>query len=112
MRMGGSELPERFGALDALLRPGETDVGQLTIVQDAEVLTGAPAGAPKGESGDEGGPDTPLPRPRREGEKAARLGYEKHLFFLMIHSFQEQHRLVLWGCKRKMIRVLLFLFVV
>ncbi len=46
MRVEDSELPERFGALDALLRPGEADVGQLTIVQDAEVLTGAPAGAP------------------------------------------------------------------
>lgn len=46
MRVEDSELPERFGALDALLRPAEADVGQLTIVQDAEVLTGAPAGAP------------------------------------------------------------------
>lgn len=95
MRVEDSELPERFGALDALLRPGEADVGQLTIVQDAEVLTGAPAGAPKGERGDEGGPDTPLPGPRREGEKAARMGVKKHLFFLVIHLFHEQHRLVL-----------------
>ncbi len=112
MRMGGLELPERLGAFVSLLRPGEANIGKLAIVQGAEVLTCATALAPKGESGDEGGPDTPLPGPRREGEKAARMGVKKHLFFLMIHLFHGQHRLVLRGCKRKMIRVLLFLFLV
>jgi hypothetical protein len=111
--MGGSELPERFGALDALLRSGEADVGQLAIVQGAEVAPRAPTGAPKRKDGDEGGPRTRLPEPGREAGQleAARLGYDKHLFFLVIHSFQRQNTLLRRERKRKMIRVLHFLFV-
>src|SRR3990167_7092681 len=91
---GSSGLPERLGAFDALLRPAEADVGQLAIVQGAEVPARAPAGAPKGPGGDEDGPETTLPRRRREVAKDARVGLKKHLFFLVIHLFQGQHRLV------------------
>jgi len=62
-----SEPPKRFGAFDALLCPGEADVGQLAIVQGAEVLARAPAGAPEGKGRDHGGPQMMLPASRREG---------------------------------------------
>jgi len=95
MRVKGSELPERLGAFDALLRPGEADVGQFAVGQGAEVLTRALARAPKDQGGDDSGPQTTLPGPRREGDwgKGDRVGVG-HLFFLVIHLFHRQHRLV------------------
>jgi hypothetical protein len=41
-----SELPGRFGAFDALLRSVEPDIGQLSVIEAAEVLARPPPLAP------------------------------------------------------------------
>jgi hypothetical protein len=64
------ELPKVLGAFDALLHAGETDIGQLAVIEQAELLPRPLALAPQRERDRKGGSGRGLRPQSDEGPKA------------------------------------------